>query len=201
MKIYYSPNFNKIKVQNILPSKKMWNEFLKIYQKNHYLLGSARAEDMFSDVHTALNGDLENKLIVDLGSGSSNDEDSNNGMFEPWLCRLITIVSKKHNYNLRCIAVDAGEFTNEGFECQTVDLRYNDPILEEKSVDLFVSYELIHSPSLYFNRKHMHDRIIEISKKYLKNEGNLIIGYINLDELDKYDILNYNNEGIVHYNF
>ncbi len=101
-----------------------------------------------SVIFWALNGDLTDKTVLDLGCGStlgSVDIKEYGYTFEPWTCRVL------HLMGVRTIGVDVGDLSKEKFETHfPVDLRDPDALifLPDASVDLVHSSQLYTSPEL-----------------------------------------------------
>ena len=87
-----------------------------------------------------LNGNLNGKVILDLGCGAKNCRDNDYGNYEPWLCRTL------HLLEVKVIGVDVDDsLSKESFVNHVVDLFSSNSLamIESNSVDL------VHASSLF----------------------------------------------------
>ncbi len=87
-----------------------------------------------------LNGNLNGKMILDLGCGAQNCRDNDYGNYDPWLCRML------HLLDVKVIGIDVDDsLKEEDFVNHVTDLFSSNSLamIESNSVDL------VHASSLF----------------------------------------------------
>ncbi|MBI2572455.1 hypothetical protein HYV86_01235 [Candidatus Woesearchaeota archaeon] len=92
----------------------------------------------------ALEGNVKNKIIVDLGCGSTVSFDTPSYAYEPWLGRLL------HEAGAKVIGIDAHrEVLKEEFETECIDLwQAGIGFLKNKRIDLIHAASFFDAPGV-----------------------------------------------------
>lgn len=101
-----------------------------------------KLEKQLTAVIWALDGNINEKTILDLGCGSKDCPDKKGNVridFEPWLARVL------HRMGVKVVGIDVGDLSQEEFETYNLDL------LNPNSLNSFAdqSFDLVHSSALY----------------------------------------------------
>ncbi len=153
------------------------------YLKNNNGVDTIQVQ--LSKIVVITDGDLEGKVILDLGCGSVNgydgflysltkagicfsDDDFSFHSYEPWLCRALCELGAKP------IGIDRRGLENEEFEHHELDLlEDNLDVIPDSSIDVVNMYQLLTSSIFSKNGdyKMLMEKLIPQLRRILKPEG------------------------------